>query len=138
MFLHAGVFHLLFNMLALWMFGTRLEQAGDDGTFLKFYFVTGIGAAVLTILFSLLPFDLARKSAVLECHRRVRRDLRAAARLRTLFPRRADLHVSRVSNSGEILRDDHRRAGVLFVADLERRRRERDAPRWLAGGGTCI
>jgi rhomboid family protein len=60
MFLHAGVFHLLFNMLALWMFGTRLEQGWGRRYFLKFYFVTGIGAAVLTILFSLLPFDLAR------------------------------------------------------------------------------
>src|SRR6478672_234870 len=26
MFLHAGLFHILFNMLALWMFGTELER----------------------------------------------------------------------------------------------------------------
>ena len=59
MFLHAGLFHLLFNMLALWMFGTELERIWGTRYFLKFYFVTGIGAGVLTALFSLLPFDFA-------------------------------------------------------------------------------
>lgn len=61
MFLHGGVFHLLFNMLALWMFGTELERMWGTRYFLKFYFVTGIGAAVLTVLFSLLPFGFARQ-----------------------------------------------------------------------------
>jgi membrane associated rhomboid family serine protease len=60
MFLHGGVFHLLFNMLALWMFGTELERMWGTRYFLKFYFVTGIGAAVLTILFSLLPFGFTQ------------------------------------------------------------------------------
>ena len=60
MFLHAGIFHILFNMLALWMFGAELERVWGTRYFLKFYFVTGIGAAVLTVLFSLLPFDIAR------------------------------------------------------------------------------
>jgi membrane associated rhomboid family serine protease len=61
MFLHGGIFHILFNMLALWMFGTELERIWGTRYFLKFYFVTGIGAAVLTVLFSLLPFDFARQ-----------------------------------------------------------------------------
>lgn len=61
MFLHAGVFHLLFNMLALWMFGTELERVWGTPYFLKFYFVTGIGAAVLTVLFGLLPFSFAEQ-----------------------------------------------------------------------------
>jgi membrane associated rhomboid family serine protease len=60
MFLHAGIFHILFNMLALWMFGTELERIWGTRYFLKFYFVTGIGAAVLTILFSLLPLGIAQ------------------------------------------------------------------------------
>ncbi len=59
MFLHAGLLHLLFNMLALWMFGTELERMWGTRYFLKFYLVTGIGAAVLTILVSLLPFGFA-------------------------------------------------------------------------------
>jgi membrane associated rhomboid family serine protease len=60
MFLHGGVFHIVFNMLALWMFGAELERTWGTRYFLKFYFVTGIGAAVLTVLFSLLPFGFAR------------------------------------------------------------------------------
>jgi membrane associated rhomboid family serine protease len=59
MFLHAGLFHLLFNMLALWMFGTELERLWGRRYFLKFYFVCGIGAGILTVLFSLLPFSFA-------------------------------------------------------------------------------
>ncbi len=60
MFLHAGPFHILFNMLALWMFGTELERMWGTRYFLKFYFVTGIGAGALTVLFSLLPFEFAQ------------------------------------------------------------------------------
>jgi membrane associated rhomboid family serine protease len=61
MFLHAGVFHILFNMLALWMFGTELERIWGTRYFLKFYFVTGVGAGVLTVLLSLLPFGFTRQ-----------------------------------------------------------------------------
>ena len=32
MFLHAGIFHILFNMLGLWLIGTELEQSGGRGT----------------------------------------------------------------------------------------------------------
>src|SRR4029078_2247959 len=61
MFLHGGLFHLLFNMLALWMFGAELERVWGTRYFLKFYFVTGIGAAILTVLFSLLPFGFSQQ-----------------------------------------------------------------------------
>jgi membrane associated rhomboid family serine protease len=61
MFLHGGLFHILFNMLALWMFGTELERVWGTRYFLKFYFVTGIGAGALTVLFSLLPFGFAQQ-----------------------------------------------------------------------------
>jgi membrane associated rhomboid family serine protease len=61
MFLHAGMFHILFNMLALWMFGTELERIWGTKYFLKFYFVTGIGAGILTVLFSLLPFGVSEQ-----------------------------------------------------------------------------
>jgi rhomboid family protein len=61
MFLHGGPFHIIFNMLALWMFGTELERMWGTRYFLKFYFVTGIGAGILTVLFSVLPFDVSRQ-----------------------------------------------------------------------------
>jgi rhomboid family protein len=61
MFMHGGLFHLLFNMLALWMFGTELERRWGTRYFLKFYFVTGVGAGALTVLFSLLPFGFAQQ-----------------------------------------------------------------------------
>src|SRR5579864_1192512 len=61
MFLHGGFFHIIFNMLALWMFGAELERIWGTRFFLKFYFVTGIGAGLLTVLFSLMPFDFAQQ-----------------------------------------------------------------------------
>jgi membrane associated rhomboid family serine protease len=61
MFLHGGLFHILFNMLALWMFGTELERTRGTRYFLKFYFVTGVGAGLLTVFFSLLPFGFAQQ-----------------------------------------------------------------------------
>src|ERR1700733_13287686 len=59
MFLHTGIFHILFNMLALWMIGSELERKWGTRYFLKFYFVTGVGAGILTVLFSLLPFGFS-------------------------------------------------------------------------------
>jgi len=48
-------------MLALWMFGTELERLWGTRYFLKYYFVCGIGAGVLTVLFSLLPYGFAQQ-----------------------------------------------------------------------------
>ena len=59
MFLHGGLFHLLFNMLALWMFGVDLERLWGTRFFTRFYFVAGIGAALTTLGMSLLPFGFA-------------------------------------------------------------------------------
>jgi membrane associated rhomboid family serine protease len=49
MFLHGGTWHLLFNMLALYMFGVPLERNLGSGEFLLFYFATGIGAGLATL-----------------------------------------------------------------------------------------
>ncbi len=59
MFLHGGLVHLLFNMLALWMFGTELERIWGTRYFLRYYLSCGAGAALLTVLFSLLPIAVA-------------------------------------------------------------------------------
>ena len=51
-FLHVGLFHILFNMLALWMFGAQLESDWGYRKFLEFYFFCVIGAALTTIAVS--------------------------------------------------------------------------------------
>jgi len=55
MFLHStsGVGHLLINMLSLWMFGTELERTWGTRFFVKYYFVTGVGAAATSLLLSM-------------------------------------------------------------------------------------
>ena len=47
MFLHGGIDHILFNMLALWMFGSLLENHWGAKRFLQFYLICGIGAGLL-------------------------------------------------------------------------------------------
>jgi membrane associated rhomboid family serine protease len=59
MFLHGGIGHLLFNMLGLWMFGTELERMWGTRFFTKYYFVTGMGAAAITLAWSLTPLRAA-------------------------------------------------------------------------------
>jgi len=49
LFLHSGPLHIIFNMLALWMFGVELERLWGTRFFLKYYFVTGIGAGLATL-----------------------------------------------------------------------------------------
>src|SRR2546427_5134162 len=49
MFLHGGIDHILFNMLALWMFGMPLEQDWATRPFLKYYFLSGIGAGICDV-----------------------------------------------------------------------------------------
>jgi rhomboid family protein len=56
MFLHAGIPHILFNMLGVWMFGVELERRWGTNFFLKYYAVSGIGGGITFILVSLLPF----------------------------------------------------------------------------------
>lgn len=63
LFIHSpgSVGHVLFNMLAVWMFGVELERRWGTPFFTKFYFVCGIGAGVCTILVALLPFDASAR-----------------------------------------------------------------------------
>lgn len=50
MFLHGGAFHLLFNMLVLWMFGSTLESTWGSRKFLRFYLICGAGAGFMNAL----------------------------------------------------------------------------------------
>ncbi len=54
LFLHGGITHILFNMLALWMFGTPLEQEWGTKRFLKYYFYCGIAAGVCDVTINAL------------------------------------------------------------------------------------
>lgn len=47
MFMHGGFWHLVFNMYTLMIFGSSLERVWGAKKFLIFYFVTGIGAALV-------------------------------------------------------------------------------------------
>jgi membrane associated rhomboid family serine protease len=47
LFMHGDMMHIFFNMFAFWMFGRILEQVWGSKKFLIYFFVTGIGAAVL-------------------------------------------------------------------------------------------
>jgi len=50
MFMHGGIWHLFFNMLALYMFGQILEQVWGSKRFLIYYFVSGLGAMATHML----------------------------------------------------------------------------------------
>jgi membrane associated rhomboid family serine protease len=52
MFLHSphSFGHILFNMFALWMFGTEIEHAWGSKSFARFYIMAGIAGAVLTLI----------------------------------------------------------------------------------------
>lgn len=50
MFMHGSFQHLLFNMFALWMFGSAVEQIFGQRKFLTFYISCGLGAVALTFM----------------------------------------------------------------------------------------
>ncbi len=47
MFMHGGFWHIFFNMYTLFIFGSVLERTIGTKRFLLFYFVTGLGAALI-------------------------------------------------------------------------------------------
>jgi len=48
--LHAGLGHIFFNMLLLWMFGGELERLWGPRPFLRYYLVCGIGGGIAIFL----------------------------------------------------------------------------------------
>ncbi len=57
MFVHFGTWHLLFNMLALWMFGVPIEQTWGTRRFLKFYLLCGTVAGACVLVANMLVGD---------------------------------------------------------------------------------
>ncbi len=65
LFMHGGIDHIFFNMFALWMFGSILENLWGAKRFLIFYMACGLGAAILhlgTLYVELSPIYEAFKS----------------------------------------------------------------------------
>jgi membrane associated rhomboid family serine protease len=53
MFLHGGFFHLLFNMFALWMFGSDIERVWGSREFLNYYLICGLGAGAFNFVLAI-------------------------------------------------------------------------------------
>jgi membrane associated rhomboid family serine protease len=53
-FLHGDIPHILFNLLALWMFGGELENLWGSKRFLFYFFFCGIGAGMITVLCTII------------------------------------------------------------------------------------
>ncbi len=56
LFLHGNIWHLLFNMLFLWMFGMDLERTWGRRRFYFYYFLTGVGAGVINVVVKTLLY----------------------------------------------------------------------------------
>ena len=52
-FLHDGFFHIIFNMLMLWMFGAELEIRWGTRKFYQFYLICGILTGIIILIFNL-------------------------------------------------------------------------------------
>lgn len=57
MFMHGNFGHLFFNMFALWMFGAAVENYWGVKKFLIYYFVAGVGAALVYELWQYIDFN---------------------------------------------------------------------------------
>jgi len=52
LFFHGSLLHVFMNMFMLWVFGLELEKLWGRKSFLKFYFLTGVGSGLVTLVFS--------------------------------------------------------------------------------------
>lgn len=84
MFLHSSssFFHILFNMFALWMFGSTLENLWGPGRFLLFYLACGVGAG-LTQAFA-LTYDIAQYNVMFQAGQISAQDLFILSNVPTL------------------------------------------------------
>jgi membrane associated rhomboid family serine protease len=59
-FLHGGLWHLLINMLFLWMFGRELELVWGKRRFLNYFFLCGVGAGLIEVIVKTVPVFFGR------------------------------------------------------------------------------
>jgi membrane associated rhomboid family serine protease len=65
LFLHApdDFLHIFFNMLMLWMFGRELELVWGKARFIRYYFLTGVGAGMIEVLVKTIPVAFGYKAS---------------------------------------------------------------------------
>ena len=61
--MHGNIPHILFNMFAVWMFGTHIENRWGSKRFLNYYLLTGFGAAFLHYL--IIHFQIINLESVM-------------------------------------------------------------------------
>ena len=64
MFMHGDIGHILFNMFALWMFGSSIENAWGPKRFLIYYLLTGIGAGAIYLAY--VSYDIAALQSMID------------------------------------------------------------------------
>lgn len=57
LFLHdiTSIWHIVLNMFTLWMFGREVELVWGRNRFLRYYFLTGVGAGILNVIVKTIP-----------------------------------------------------------------------------------
>jgi membrane associated rhomboid family serine protease len=60
-FLHGGLWHILINLLFLWMFGCDVERAWGTRRFYNYFFLCGVGAGIIDVIASCVPALFGRE-----------------------------------------------------------------------------
>jgi membrane associated rhomboid family serine protease len=56
--------HVFFNMLMLWMFGRELELVWGKSRFIRYYFLTGVGAGLIEVFVKTIPVFFGHQASV--------------------------------------------------------------------------
>jgi membrane associated rhomboid family serine protease len=88
MFLHANIWHILFNMLFLWFFGSEVEYFVGPKYFTRLYFMSGIFGAALWLAFNFTPYLIAGHQIYASCIGASAGVLGCVVAFATLFPDR--------------------------------------------------
>ena len=97
-FMHGGFAHIFFNMYALWAFGSPLEQMWGKNKFLIFFFLSGIGAAIIYTAVNYFQFynlynEVIASGASVSDLRNLLQTEYTSAQLQALPEPRRDLHM---------------------------------------------
>lgn len=88
MFLHAGIWHILGNMLLLWFFGAEVEYFLGPKYFTRLYFMSGIFGAALWLAFNFTPYLIEGRQIYASCIGASAAVLGCVIAFATLFPDR--------------------------------------------------